>query len=67
LSRFVGRQVEPDGVLLDRRYRIKWDVMMLTLRLRIILRQLDAVSFDSVHRSNVLSVGTDDFHVFSDL
>ena len=56
LSRLLGRQVEPDSVLIDRRYHMERDVMMLTLSLRTILRQLDAVSFDLAHGADVLSV-----------
>jgi hypothetical protein len=38
LSRLLGGQVEPDRVLLYRRYAIERDIMMLTLRLRITFR-----------------------------
>jgi hypothetical protein len=55
-SGLLSRHVELDGILLDRRYGIEREVMMLTLRLRITLRQLDPLSFELVHRSNVLSV-----------
>jgi hypothetical protein len=67
LSRFVSAHTQLNFVFLDRGYHTEWNVMMLTLRLRIILRQLDAVSLDPVHRPNMLSVRTDDVHVLSDL
>jgi len=33
----------------------------------VLLRQLDAVAFDPVHRANVDTIGSDDFHMFLDL